>query len=354
CSPRSTSDSSQLPSEIHLRLPSSLNADIFLAEASTAIVSQVVTIRVRQSEHGTNKADPLDTRPYPGAVKIGRYRDQERGGNADGYELREVRVDDDTNPPCGHRMVAEFIASDASLLVYRRFGVLTARRLAMMQLELSRLERQWELLEKNSKSSQDGDSEEVYEHKSQLERLLPEIDEKLEKYQKAMLLQSRLCALEDANPEVVTSLRNWYQGEQHIDHEEYEYLEHSDDLAALASREGGKDFLQKILEKNFATWYPIRLKPKKIYKSDKITAYSEDAAAKLSRVILTVSMLCLMVAAILLLGFINDYYTRLAFATGMLIVIAAAMSLTSAKTADIIIATAGYASVMGAFLQKSS
>jgi hypothetical protein len=65
--------------------------------------------------------------------------------------------------------------------------------------------------------------------------------------------------LESASPEVVTSLRNWYQGEQHTDEEEYEYLEHLDDLVALAGRERSKDWLQKFLEKNFAAWYPLRM-----------------------------------------------------------------------------------------------
>jgi hypothetical protein len=65
--------------------------------------------------------------------------------------------------------------------------------------------------------------------------------------------------LENANPDVITSLRNWYQGE-HFDEEEYEYLEHLDDLVALAGREDSKDWLQKFLEKNFATWYPLRMK----------------------------------------------------------------------------------------------
>jgi hypothetical protein len=49
-----------------------------------------------------------------------------------------------------------------------------------------------------------------------------------------------------------------------------------------------------------------------------------------------------MVLSILVLGFVNDYYTRLAFASGTLIVFSAALSLTSARAADIIVATAGY------------
>lgn len=87
-------------------------------------------------------------------------------------------------------------------------------------------------------------------------------------------------------------------------------------------------------------------------------------------------MLLLLVMAILVLGFLNSYYTRLAFASVTLIVFAATLSLTSARSADVIVATAGYglnfftfcssfnmltcyfrlrfASVMGAFLQKSS
>ena len=46
--------------------------------------------------------------------------------------------------------------------------------------------------------------------------------------------------------------------------------------------------------------------------------------------------------AILVLGFLNSYYTRLAFASATLIVFEAALSLTSARSADIIVATARY------------
>jgi hypothetical protein len=64
--------------------------------------------------------------------------------------------------------------------------------------------------------------------------------------------------LENANPDVVMSLRNWYQGE-HFDKEEYEYLDQLNDLVSLAAQEGKKDWLQKFLERNFAAWYPLRL-----------------------------------------------------------------------------------------------
>jgi hypothetical protein len=173
-------------------------------------------------------------------------------------------------------MAAEFIASDSSLFIYRRFGAFAAQRLAMMQLELSRLERQWRDLDNECKVRHDGEPENDYnERKRKLKRLGLDIGDKLERYRmslrplakslcwyridKAMLLQSRICALESAGLEVVASLRNWYEGEEYTD-EEYEFLEHVDDLVALDGREGTKDWLQKILERNFATWYPLRLK----------------------------------------------------------------------------------------------
>jgi hypothetical protein len=53
-------------------------------------------------------------------------------------------------------------------------------------------------------------------------------------------------------------------------------------------------------------------------------------------------MLLLLVLAILVMGFLNSYYARLAFAAGTLLVFSAALSLTSARPADIIVATAGY------------
>jgi hypothetical protein len=82
-----------------------------------------------------------------------------------------------------------------------------------------------------------------------------------------------------------------------------------------------------------------------------IIAYSEHAAAKLSRVTLTVSMLLLLVMVILVLGFLNSYYTRLAFASATLIVFAATLSLTTARSADVIVATAGYGLNFFAFLK---
>jgi hypothetical protein len=86
-----------------------------------------------------------------------------------------------------------------------------------------------------------------------------------------------------------------------------------------------------------------------IYQSDKIIAFSEQAAAKLSRVTLTVSMLLLLAMAILVLGFLNSCYTRLAFASATLIAFAAPLSLTSVRSADVIVATAGYGLISSPF-----
>lgn len=85
-----------------------------------------------------------------------------------------------------------------------------------------------------------------------------------------VLIQNRLgnaSAFKDmcakcASVKVVASLHNWYQGKQHINKEEYEFLEHVDNLATLTGREGAKDQLQKFLKKNFATQYSLRLEKK--------------------------------------------------------------------------------------------
>jgi hypothetical protein len=79
-------------------------------------------------------------------------------------------------------MAADFIASDSSLLVYRRFAVLSARRLSVMQLDLSRLERHWKLLDGQCRSRSNSDNREDSDLEDGLHDLLADIDEKLEKY----------------------------------------------------------------------------------------------------------------------------------------------------------------------------
>jgi hypothetical protein len=112
--------------------------------------------------------------------------DQKPGENLDGYGLRQVTVNN-TDPPSGRRMVADFIGSDSSLSIYRRFGALAARRLLMLQLEISRLERQWKTLDKEINIQHDQCSEEAYERGSRLESLLSSIDEKLKRYRTLIL-----------------------------------------------------------------------------------------------------------------------------------------------------------------------
>ena len=81
--------------------------------------------------------------------------------------------------PTGYQQVANFIASDSSLFVYRRFGAVAARRLAFLQLELSKLERELRDLDETRNDSDNGDADEFeHEHKS----LLTTIDQKLTVY----------------------------------------------------------------------------------------------------------------------------------------------------------------------------
>jgi hypothetical protein len=64
-------------------------------------------------------------------------------------------------------------------------------------------------------------------------------------------------------------------------------------------------------------------------------------------------MMLLMVMAIVVLGLLDDYNTRLAFAAGTLVLFATALSLTSAGSAEIIVATAGYCIPSSSSLNRS-
>lgn len=96
-------------------------------------------------------------------------------------------------------VVADFIAFDSSLSVYHRFAMLTARRLAILQLELFRLERQWKLLDRQCRTRPNSDDGEDSELENRLQDLLSEIDQKLEKYlspwqeHRTDVEQKRLC-----------------------------------------------------------------------------------------------------------------------------------------------------------------
>lgn len=92
-------------------------------------------------------------------------------------------------------IVADFIASDPSLFVYRRFGVLITRRLVMLQLELSRLERQWKYLDRQCRTRPQDDEADNSELESRLQDLLSEIDQKSEKYRTALPHSSKFFVL---------------------------------------------------------------------------------------------------------------------------------------------------------------
>ncbi|KAK2766076.1 hypothetical protein FQN54_007591 [Arachnomyces sp. PD_36] len=310
---------------------------------------QVQDILGLDSSQTTDKQQFAEKFPHPGHLKVERYRDQEPEAHPPVAELKGIELQGH-NSPSGHQVVANFIASDPSLSIYRRFGGLTSRKLATQQLQLSRLEKELKQLDEKVNRSEPKEST---EDRRQLNDLLVEIDERLTTYHRGLLLQSKILSLQDASPGMVTSLRNWYEGENPVEEDEYEFLIHNDDLAALGPRGEAKSWIQSFIERRFSRWYPLRLR-NEVLESDKIIRYSEGTAAKVSHIVLTASLLLLMVAALLSLGFMNTYHARLWFATGTLIIFSVALSLTSASAKEVIVATAGYASVMGAFLQKSS
>jgi hypothetical protein len=158
------------------------------------LVHDIVGLDTRQL------TNPLHRSPLPGAVQVERYRgelflschrllkviltcqlDQELRERMGDSEQQHV-IQDHTNRSRQHCLIADFIASDSSLFVYRRFGVLTARRLILLQPELSRLEREWKILDRQCRSRPNSDDAEQTELGNRLQNLLFEIDQKSEKY----------------------------------------------------------------------------------------------------------------------------------------------------------------------------
>lgn len=173
----------------------------------TFLVHDVLGFETRQV------TSPRPRNPLPGAVQVERYRgnmslpchgssetiltsqlDQELSQTIGDCEQGHVTADP-TNQSRRDWMVADFIASDSSLFVYRRFGVLITRRLVMLQLELSRLERQWKLLDRQIRTRPNNDEAEDFELETRLHDLLADIDQKSDRYRTAFSPSSKFFVL---------------------------------------------------------------------------------------------------------------------------------------------------------------
>ncbi|MCJ1381358.1 hypothetical protein MMC17_004468 [Xylographa soralifera] len=170
-------------------------------------------------------------------------------------EANNIPVPKSQKPRGDYASLSQFIASDKTLCIFRRFDALAIRKLLYMQDELCEIEQQLGELDKADMASK------VYVdlyslHSRRFDKnekriaLMQKAAETLRSYEKALLRHSNLLALGKPSESNVTSLSNWMSGKNPTAEEESHFLDLRSDLSPLLFQENQRNFLETFLERH--------------------------------------------------------------------------------------------------------
>ncbi|KAL9107640.1 MAG: hypothetical protein Q9187_008398 [Circinaria calcarea] len=179
----------------------------------------------------------------------------------------------------GFSNFAEFIASDDDLSIYRRFRSLSARNLLYLQAELQVLEAQLRDLDEKGKAEIDnggnlGDKIELlqvardwesfvrkadHEDERQMKKMkmVIEIRRVMKEYQKALLLQSKVMALDAPGERALDVFKRWFERKQPLVGYGGELLSDKADVVSLR-KEVDPDRLSKFMQDHFGYLFKMK------------------------------------------------------------------------------------------------
>lgn len=265
----------------------------------------------------------------------------------------------------GYRRYAEFLASDKSALIFRRFGTLNARVLLLLQDQIVQLEERLSQLDtQHSRQSAQDIHNGSFRHDEVIERteILLEIHVKLKEYNALLLQHTTLRAHPKPPAFDIASLKNWLSNAQKaINPQETTYLDETHDLLSVVPAPPTSPLRRLLAQSPSFNFLRIWRKPLP-RRAEAFSVYPEtvhySSDARMERVV-TVTIVLLGTVMLILplwvLAVTPGMMKRLGIITGFVFVfIGLVAGTTVARPFETLAAAAAYAAVLVVFLQTSN
>ncbi|KAL4747886.1 hypothetical protein BDW72DRAFT_181625 [Aspergillus terricola var. indicus] len=235
--------------------------------------------------------------------------------------------------------ISRFMNQENDLLVFRRFSELSIQNLVHMQTEIADLEQ---------RVKKDSDSASTIPWDSTRKQLMDTLSEKLEKYHKALLIQSQLRKLKRPQDEYIKILSDWAEDSKLLDEADGAFLadrpDVRGDLVTLGSAGDRKVWAYRVVEK--LVWR-LLVKNKKrggtieFDHGGVLYTYNDEAIATIVRVLLTVLTSVLLIVPIIILYFFRTGANALTVVTVCTVAVAVLIALsTDCRNHEILMAAA--------------
>lgn len=265
----------------------------------------------------------------------------------------------------GYRGYSEFISSDKSALIFRRFGTLNARVLLLLQDQISQLETKLKALDTqhSKKSARDIHNGSFrMEEVPQRTELLLEIHGKLKEYNDLLIQHTTLRSHPKVPQFDIDSLKNWlYNAQKAINPEEVSYLDEQHDLLSVVPATAASPLRQFLDHSSKFTFMKIWRK-KTPQRAEAFWVYPEtlhySSEARMERFVtlmITVLGMAMLIVPLWALAITPGTMKRLGIITGFVLLFTALVAGTTvAKPFETLAAAAAYSAVLVVFLQTNN
>ncbi|KAF2968578.1 hypothetical protein GQX73_g4999 [Xylaria multiplex] len=258
----------------------------------------------------------------------------------------------------GYRGYTSFLASEDDFFILRRFNSLNIRIALLLQDEIAVLENKLAKIDERTskKNAEDVHNGSFRQDSTSRSVVLSEIRQRILKYNEFVLQHAEMKKFQAARRQDIRSLRNWHHNHDYaaILPEEWEYLEHDDDLFAVIQKD--KTPLRRLIDNS------RRLRTLSIWRQgsqdalnddgDWVSYYSDKRMNTFASAIIVSLGAILLLAPLWILYVLERSALKLAvitiFITTFLVILSFIMV---AKPFEALGVTAAYAAVLMVFLQ---
>ncbi|KAL7658246.1 hypothetical protein M752DRAFT_278779 [Aspergillus phoenicis ATCC 13157] len=257
--------------------------------------------------------------------------------------------------PAGYPRFSTFMSSHPSFQLYRRFSSLRTRDILMKQDRLAVLEEKLHNLDRNEENPSFLASCRRDRNINRQE-VLSDIDRALCEYDDAITRNSHILKLEHARTRPVSALQNWITGNPCIARSETEFLQHEDDLMTLFSLEDGTTtYLEGWVEDNlirlFSRSYKNRCET--LSRDPMVYIPRDNVVVHIARGLLGLLAIMFIIGPVIMCNYLESMLSRLIVITASTTCFIGFLLIgTRAKTVEVLVAGAAYATVLTVFITQ--
>ncbi|PVH70378.1 hypothetical protein DL98DRAFT_540902 [Cadophora sp. DSE1049] len=281
---------------------------------------------------------------------------------------------DETEYLQGFADFSQYVASDLSLSIYRKFSTLGARNLLYLQTELQLLELELNELDREEKTTiaESNDDDEKIDteiaarswelmlahaedgDEKQMRKLqkIHKIRKVMKEYENALLRRNRVLQLETPADTPLKAFKSWFRTKRPLWGSGFRTLHNEEDMISLGTQVE-PDRMSSLIHRCLG--YRLRV-PRKTPKSWGPMYYYP--VQRVTLIVVVLSMLCsasLLVGAIIALYFVKPIGVRLGIVGVFTLLFAASIALlTHARRVEVYGATAAYAAVLVVFISVNN